>query len=347
MIRILSSDILIADVITKTQGNPRLMALVEKYQLKMGGKVAIDRAAYEAFKHALQGHETIVLPGGSSANTLTTLSKLLPDAVDIYFLGVLGSDAAATMIRTSLEETRITLLPEQCAGNEAPQAATSFVMVFLDGQRTIATYPGNARALLLPEMITDALVQRVDAALIQGSLWMKMGAAYADRLLGLCQRFGKKIWLALPTYSMSSGAHADTFRTVIAAADMVLGNEEELSRIYHCTAPEALAQLQATLNGKVGFITHGAEGASLVTEAGIEAIAPLSVSPHAIVNTLGAGDTAFAGFLAGHICGKTPRQSAEIAMALASAKLAINGARLPDPTQALKTILGKSLSVTN
>jgi len=334
MTRILSSDILIADVITRLDGNRKLQELVEKYDLKPGGKTAINLAQFDEFSRAVAGFPVTITPGGSSANTLVTLKKLMDSAVDVDFLGVVDHDISGTMIKDSLDEVGITLHPWP---SPPAQTATSYVILLKDGQRTIATYPGNARDVLMPEMITETLVERADIIFLQGSLWTKMGASYADRMLDLALRMHKQIWLALPTYSLPSGEHTDIFRDAIACAQLVLGNEEELARIYH-TAPEAaLAQLQSTLKEQVGFITRGDKGAALVSRQGIERFAPPPLA-HAVVNTLGAGDTAFAGFMAGTLKKFPPQKSAELAIALASAKLKVNHARLADPKAALQKL---------
>ncbi len=157
---------------------------------------------------------------------------------------------------------------------------------------------------------------------------------YADRLYGLCREYKKDIWLALPTYSLAGGEHTDTFREAISQAHIILGNEEELARIYATSPEAALEKLQGAFSGEqVGFITCGVRGAALVTTERVEMIAAPPAAN--VVSTLGAGDTAFAGFLAGYIRKKDYRECADIAMALAAAKLSVNAARLPDPKAAL------------
>lgn len=333
MTRILSSDILIADVITPLSGNLALLNLVEKYHLKPGGKTAITLSQFDEFSQAVEGATVAIAPGGSSANTLVTLKKLMGSEVEVDFLGVADHDMAGVMIRHSLQEAGIALHPNP---SPAAQTATSYVMLLVDGQRTIATYPGNARDILKPEMITEALVSGADVVFLQGSLWTKMGDAYADRMLDLALRYNKQIWLALPTYSLPSGEHTDIFREAITRANMVLGNEEELARIYNTSPEIGLKRLQSALTHQVGFITCADKGVALVTKQGIERIAPPPVG--AVVNTLGAGDTAFAGFMAGMLKQKPAKEAAAIAMALASEKLKINHARLPDPKAVLQKL---------
>ncbi len=340
---ILSSDLLIADVITPLAGNAALETLVARYQLKPGGKQALARAEFDEFSAAIEGRPITIVPGGSSANMLTTLSKLLGEKVAVTFLGIVGKSMYSSMIRQSLAEAHIALLPEMPAGTSS-EAAVSYIILLPGGQRTSATYPGNARDMLKPELVSDALVKESDVLLVQGSLWRKMVWEFADRLIALREKHDKELWLTLPTHTKFSDGKPGLFPQLIPLANLVLGNEEELLRIYNTGIEQALRELQKefrkdALKGKrqrreqAAFITREDKGAAVVTKDDIRYIEALP--PPTIANTLGAGDTAFAGFAAGHLAGLTLEDSANIAMALACEKLKFNSARLHDPKGAI------------
>ncbi len=332
MTSILSSDILIADVITAVEGNTQIAELINKYDLKPGGKRAIDEHQFQEFSAAVDGQPITLSPGGSAANMLVTLGKLFDKQLDIALIGVAGSGFSSQMIKSSLDEAGIRLLPENFSPALSPKTAMSYVMVYPDGQRTIATYAGNARDILKPEAITESMVAVSDIVLLQGSLWGKMGDAYADRLYQLGLKHKKELWLALPTHSMLGDNHVQTFRDIIPQAALVLGNEEELARVFQVHSASALFDLQHLLGaGQVGFITLAEKGAAIVTSDEITTIPLHSATPNRIVNTLGAGDAAFAGFAYGYLKKMPHAKSAGVAMALAAAKLAINGSRLPEP----------------
>jgi sugar/nucleoside kinase (ribokinase family) len=342
---ILSSDILIADVIVELKDNLQLAALIKKYGLKPGGKRAIDAQQFNEFSAAVAGQPITLTPGGSSANMLTTLNRLFDNALDIKLIGVAGEGFSSRMIRTSLESAGISLLPADLPPSPVPKTAMSYVILFPDGQRTIATYPGNAREILQPEMITDALVVATDIVLLQGSLWGKMGDAYADRLVALTLKYKKELWLALPTHSMVGDNHVEQFKKVIPEATLVMGNEEELGRVYNVRVADALKKLQHTFarnTHHIGFITLGEKGAAIVTHDDVTYVPLYEAKSPQIVNTLGAGDTAFAGFAYGYLKKIPNLTSAQIAMVLASAKLGVNGSRLPDPKQILQATLTKA-----
>lgn len=351
MTRILSSDILVADMIVSLEGNEKLQALVEKYQITTAGsgKKALSKEQFDEISRAVEGHPITIQPGGSSANVLTTLSKLLPE-VDVQLIGVTGGSMYSSMIRQSLAEAGVTLLPETLPeGKPSPKTAVSYVIMFPNGKRAIVTYPGNAKDILTPDIITDDLVRQSDVLLVQGSLWQKLHWGFADKLLDLRWKHHKELWLALPTHAEFGEEKAGHFQWLLTSANVVMGNEEELARIYHTSPQAALSCLQNTFRhhkvlereGRqrrkpVGFITRGKEGAAIVTEDGIEYVKPARIEKEEIVNELGAGDTAFSGFAAGYLKGLPHHHSAQLAMTLAAEKLKINGARLPDPGRALR-----------
>lgn len=354
MTNILSSDILIIDANIRLSENPAMQALVKKYNLKPGGKAAINKEQFDEFSKAMQDSPVTFTPGGSSANTLTTLSKLLDNEVNVHFYGVTGQSSYSKMIQGGLEEAKIQLLPEKLPLEPRPESAISFVLVGDDGQRTIVTYPGNARDILSPEQITDEQVRRSDVLFVQGSLWQKLNTDFADRLLKLRWDNRKDLWLALPTHAKFGEEQAGLFQWLVPSANLVMGNDEELARIYQTTPDKALEKLQATFRehtvlrtenrlkrSQVGFITMGEHGAAVVTAYEILHIDPIKINASEIKNTVGAGDTAFAGFALGYLKGLPDETSAKMAMALAGEKLKINQARLPDPRGVLKQVMPK------
>ncbi len=352
-LRILTSDLSIADAITEINGNSQLEKLIADNSLKRGGKAALTDEKSLNFESAVKDREVAVLPGGSSANVLVTLKKLLGKKnVDVDFLSVVGDDYYGKIIRDSFDEVGINLLPDKTIyQGQNPQVAVSYVMTYPNGERTIATNPGNAKAILKKDIVTDDMVKKSDVIFVQGSLWEKLDHDFADKLLELRwnhRKDKKQLWLALPTHAKFGEEKADMFNWLIPSANLILGNGEELSRIYKTSDTNvALQKLKQTFEEhpvlrnegfdkeQVAFITLGERGAAIVTKDKIKYVSPRDIKPEEVVNTLGAGDTAFAGFIAGYIKELPHEASAEIAMALANQKLRHNGPRLDNPLSSL------------
>lgn len=347
-LHVLTSDLLIADLNVRLADNPRMAGLVDEYGWRPGSKIVLSKEQFREFSDAVASHPVIPTPGGSSANTLTTLGRLLPGEVKGHFIGVAGDGQYSHMIRKSLADADIELTPDMPHG-EMPQVAVSYVLVYPDGERTIATYPGNARDLLVPGLISEEKVADSDVVFVQGSLWQKIDRAFADRLLELRWKQGKQLWLALPTHAPADDKMREHFQYIIPSADVVLSNGEELMHVYGKNQlQDALVALQDAFRqdvlharskrGQVGFITLDRDGAAVVTKDQVIRIPPY-IQQKEIVNKVGAGDTAFAGFLAGHIKNLPLDVAARIGVSLAEEKLRYHGARLPSPRTALEQSL--------
>jgi len=410
MTKILTSDLLISDVITRVDydrdghkiHNGSLEQVLDEMYKKLdpetgglmhkGGKYTINKEDFQKFEQAIEGHDYDLRAGGSSANFLTTLKKLLPKEVDIDFLGVAGNDyndKHTATIRNSLKGTigpdLLHVIEDGFPKDSKLEPAISFVIVEPNGERTIFTYPGNAKDIIKPEMITEDMVKNADVLVMQGSQWEKMAPSVADRMVALrlqagkedkkrLQNGGHELWLALPTHAKFGQDNAERFKYLIPSANVVLGNVEELLNIYQIhqsngdqdKTHQALLALQKDFKqeylkkaseeknkndrwhgsiNQVGLITLGEKGAALITKDRIHYIAAANVAKEDIVNKLGAGDTAYAGFAAAYL--KHPVSSlnqfqptnyeyaARTAMELAGQKLKQDGPRLENPLKAL------------
>jgi len=407
VLKILSGDIQIADVmvplikpddVAKLSTSDQLKyealeccidrVLSRQKAKKRGGKATIDRNEFETIQGLVSElyPKRIVEPGGSSANTLTTLKRLLGNAIDAKILGVIGTDGPYDeKLRDGLNSAKVDLISPP-AGDRMPESATSFVFQEPNGngKRTIFTYYGNAKDIIGHDVPEEAHIEKADVLFVQGSMWKKFFPDMANDIMK--KRWGQKkeLWLALPTQTeFDDWASQDHYRFIIPSADVVLGNADELMRVYEIHPPkldlpedmpeeekekrqyehrkpyitDALHKLQLQLSERdshllkelyvkrhkapVALITdegnpaHVVTGDSLARGKGeIVEIPVAEVSGHKYL--LGAGDTSFAGFLAGHIAGLDPVHSAHLAMKLAGAKLQFQGARMLNPRERLQ-----------
>ena len=381
-LRILSSDILITDISYRLPEQAAAQNIPgdekEKYDIlnewinhklkeknvKRGGKATLTVEEFKELKNLTANiAPTSREPGGSAANTLTTLSKLLGNYLKINFLGVVGDDDDSRKIRQSLKDAHINLI-SPTRDDIHPEAATSFIFnEKREGKdiRTILTYPGNAKEFMTPQVVGDELIENSDVLFIQGSMWEKFNKqqvgddmTIADKLLELRWPKNKEVWLALPTHAKFSDAMPpDKYCWFITSSDLVLGNQEELMRIYETGDLEkALNMLQEGLRARdriraehglparekeaMAFITLGEQGAIVVTPHKRERVVkPVPPSGEEKLFLLGAGDNSFAGFLAGYIGGLLPVAAAQFGMEIAGAKMKYDSPRIPDPKTAV------------
>ena len=126
---------------------------------------------------------------------------------------------------------------------------------------------------------------------------------------------------------------------VVALPDLLKPNGEELAELVGTPddlehdpagAARAAAELVARGVGAV-LVTLGAEGALLVTAEGTWSARPPATRAR---STVGAGDSALAGYLLAEMAGQGPEQRLRTAVAYGAAAAALPGSTLPGPGDA-------------
>ncbi len=403
-----------------------------------------------------------VAGGSSANTAVTLQKTVGPDKIDATFLGVVGATPQDMLISDGLKDAGIKRIPQQYGDIAPESAVSLVVVDEMDmpdgtkkAERAIVTYAGNAKTILKSADMTDKIFAEYgknDAVLVQGSLWYKYGntrpeagwktqdlstLGVADRILRERRDHGSELWLTMPTVSDYSKGITDTygnavevtheqrakhFQDLIRDANVVLGNGEEISRVYTTkeereeiegiiekaggarkkrsgTEPEesvedylarirdaananqlakydflnmsikneyeihhnkggALLRLQQALDAKqlandsnwqgntsqIAFVTLGREGAAVIHDGVIEKVPAAPFDDKNIVNTLGAGDASYAGFLAAYQMRKehaeiTHKDCATMGMWMAREKLQYSGARVVNPYAAVVTAL--------
>lgn len=359
MVNVLSSDILIADILIPlpsaeelakipadqqekyTTLNQTLEGLLVKNGVKRGEGIPLNKTeAQDLFNTLQQSQIGTIEPGGSSGNIFATLSRLMGNKVNTDYIGVIGDDAYSNVIKEDFLKAGVNILQ---VGDGAAEPAISFIFSEPDGSYTRATYPGNADKLLKPEIITGGIVRKSDVVLLPGSLWKKLGSKFPDKLFEEAVKQDKRIFLTLPKQAQfEHPVPGGTYRRLIQNADIIVGDEQELTSIYNTgdDFESALKMLQQDLqkrdnirqaHGKLNrnrsaaaFIIRANNSATLVTAPS----PPGTFAPEAAQRkdfppfnrSFGAHDAAYAGFLAGYNSGFKALDSAELAMKLANTK---------------------------
>lgn len=349
--RILSLDYLIMDIVISVAENPDIEPLLEKHGITPDSKQQIGSDAFQELSAAVANKKIRTFPGGSSANTLTTVGKILGNRVATAFIGVLGRGLLSSMVGAGLAEAGIERVPEVFPAEATgvhPETAISVVAQF-ESDKGIGTYPGNATELIKPEILTQELVGPTDIVLIQGSLYRKFDQEVTDRLFDLAREQGAQTWVTLPTTAWNEGKKALIRDRIATNASVVMGNERELASIYgHDDVSDGVKamidSMQATTDPVQGnsepivFITRGTEGVVVGTRDEVITVPAINLQKGEIyVNPLGAGDSAFAGFMVGNILDLSPEKSAIIGAALGKSNVLEESARIKDPLESLRT----------
>ena len=258
--------------------------------------------------------ETAFAPhaGGSVFNTAIALGRL--DAPVQFFSG-LSSDLFGDVLRAQLAASKVDSSP--AAISDRP---TTLAFVKLtDGHASYAFYDENTAGRMLS---ADDLPQTEADALFFGGISLVVepcGAAYEAMML---REASKRLTMIDPNIRPSFITDEATYRTrltrMMGAADIIKTSDEDLEWIVGNADANALL---ASTGAQVILLTRGGDGVSIVTADGTYDVAAEKAE---VVDTVGAGDTFSAGFMAqlnksGHLTKEGIKQAGEADLRAAAA----------------------------
>ncbi len=280
-------------------------------EIAKGGMNLIDEGRAESL-YAAMG-ETLIVSGGSAANTAVGASRLGAAA---GFIGKVRDDEVGGYFTADLRSTGVAF--DTAAATVGPVTARSYILVTPDGQRTMNTYLGACQNLTVDDVDADR-VAAAGITYLEGYLWDPPHAKDAFRKASaLAHGAGRRVALSLSD-SFCVGRYRDEFLDLIRSkeVDIVFANEAELLALYETGSfDDAVAALRADCG--LAAVTRGAEGAVVVEARGVRAVPAAPVE--AVVDSTGAGDLFAAGFLAALARGRDAGDCARLG-ALAAAEI--------------------------
>jgi fructokinase len=231
-------------------------------------------------------------PGGSPANVAVALARL---GIDTRFLGRTSSDRWGAMLRDHLESQGVTVAGP--VGDEP--TAIAFVATDVAGQASYRFLWDGTADRMQDAQELEAGLEGLDAVHV-GSVAcvLEPGAGAIDTVLApvderLVVSFDPNVRPAL----VADAAAAR--RRMLAIADhahIVKASDEDLAFLFpgHDVERAAWELLDGTQTHLV-VVTHGADGAEVLTPRFQAPVPPVTLGP--VVDTVGAGDTFMAALL--------------------------------------------------
>lgn len=223
--------------------------------------------------------------GGSVFNTAIALGRL---GAPVQFFSGLSSDLFGDILREELARSGVDSRP--AAITERP--TTLAFVTLTDGHASYAFYDENTAGRMLG---ADDLPQTQADALFFGGISLMVepcGAAYEALML---REAGNRVTMIdpniRPSFIRDEAAYRARLGRMLAAADIVKTSDEDLDWITGGTNAAALLDAGA----RVVLLTRGAEGVTIVTRDGAVDVPAVKAQ---VIDTVGAGDTFSAGFLA-------------------------------------------------
>ena len=292
--------------------------LIETLGLVRGGMTLVDTArAHELYEAMGPARE---ISGGSAANTLAGLAAL---GAKCAFIGQVADDQLGEVFAHDIRAGGIAFATPP--RSDEPPTARCLIFVSPDGQRTMNTFLGASQ--FLPESALDLDAIASAAVLyLEGYLWDPEEPRAAMRLaIAAARDAGRKVAFTLSDAFVIS-RHGDDFRALIAAGqiDILFANEVELAALTGCDDFDAgIAALAPKV--PVLVVTRSEKGA--VAVAGDDRAAIAAEPVDRVVDTTGAGDLFAAGFLFGHVCGRSLAECLRLGAICASEIISHYGAR--------------------
>ena len=284
--------------------------------------------------YAVMG-EAQVTSGGSAANTLVGAAmlgakcKMIAQVADDQLGEVFVHDMHVQGIECPVPPREPTVETGRCLVLVSEE----------DGERTMNTFLGAAQ-FLPPAAIDADVIASAKVLLLEGYLWDPVEPRAAmKRAIRIARDHDRKVALGVSASFCIFNHHAD-FTALIDAGDVdiLFANEEEaLALVKTDDIEAALAQLSAKVPLLV--VTHGAQGAVAIEHGERVAVAAEPVDK--VIDTTGAGDLFSAGFLAGHVAGRSNAESLRIGAIAASECISHMGAR---PMVDLKELVAGTLA---
>lgn len=271
-------------------------ALIERFGMTRGGMTLIDTArAHELYDAMGPARE---ISGGSAANTLAGLAAL---GARCAFIGQVADDQLGEVFAHDIRAGGIAFDTPARAGD--PPTARCLIFVTPDGQRTMNTFLG-ASQFLPPAVLDEAAIAAAKILYLEGYLWdPEEPRAAMRRAIAAAKGAGRKVAFTLSDAFVIERHGAD-FRAMIETGDVdiLFANHVELAALTgHDDFEAGLAELAPKV--PVLVVTRGEHGAVAIQEGNRAEVAAEPIAR--VVDTTGAGDLFAAGFLHGHVSGRS------------------------------------------
>lgn len=226
------------------------------------------------------------LAGGAVMNTAVALGRL---GAQVQFFSGLSTDLFGEVLKDHLVASQVDVSPISWSDRPTTLAFVKLV----DGQASYAFYDENTAGRLLSE--EDLPDVQANALFFGGISLVVEPCATAYESLMLREAPSRLTMIdpnVRPSFIKNERGYRDRMARMMAAADIIKTSDEDLEWLTGAT--DATGLLSDTT--KVVLLTRGAEGVTVLTENGATDVPAQRAE---VVDTVGAGDTFNAGFLAG------------------------------------------------
>lgn len=225
--------------------------------------------------------------GGAVMNTAIALARLGSDS---GFLTGLSTDLMGDVLRETLRASNVNL--DHAVVSDRP---TTLAFVKLtNGSASYFFYDENTAGRMMTLADMPVLPASI-STYFTGGIWLAVEPCGAALEAMMLREAGLRVAMidpnVRPSFVKDRAAYTARIDRMIAAADIVKLSDEDSEWLYGAVDPQAIL----AKGPKVVLVTEGAKGATAYTARGAVSVAAPKI---VVADTVGAGDTFNAGFLA-------------------------------------------------
>ena len=225
--------------------------------------------------------------GGAVMNTAIALGRLGSAST---FLTGLSTDLMGDVLRETLKASNVTLDHAVVSGRPTTLAFVKLT----DGHASYFFYDENTAGRMMTPQDMPTLPDTI-RAFFTGGIWLAVEPCGTALESLMAREAPKRLTMidpnVRPTFVQDRAAFTARIARMIAMADIVKLSDEDADWLFGKTDPQALL----AMGPKVVLITEGGDGATAHTTRGAVHVAAPRIT---VADTVGAGDTFNAGFLA-------------------------------------------------
>jgi sugar/nucleoside kinase (ribokinase family) len=286
--------------------------------LRKGNMNLVERQHMEAILGHLSAYS--IVPGGSCANTLRTISWLdrgeaLEPAV---YSGAVGTDLRGRQYARTLEEAGITL---RLAGVQLPTGC-SVILVTPDHERTMCTYLGACREFTTEHLDFSAL-GRSRFLYFVGYMWDTANQKRAvQEATEEARRLGLRVCFDLADPWVVDRFCGEFLAWIPGRVDILFGNRDEFRLLFGSELADEALLRRATELSPLVLMKIGSGGCFVADRSGKQLVPPFPAQP---VDTTAAGDCFSGGFLFALMRDRPPEAAARLANRAAAGIVTVRG----------------------
>ena len=309
--KILGIGSALTDILTQIQDE----SILNRLNLPKGSMTHVDMATSMKIGEALASFDSILVAGGSAANTVSGLAKL---GIESGFLSKVGKDEIGSFFEKEMINTKVT--PELFR-TETPSGRVQAIIT-PDGERTFATYLG-ASLELSPDDITPDLFNGWDIFYVEG--YLVANPNMLNKAMETAKKCGLKIAIDLASYNMVEDHRDYMLQLINDYVDIIFANESEAMALSGMSAKASLDFIASKC--EIAIVKVGKKGAYIKRGEELTIIDAGNYKP---IDTTGAGDMWAAGFLAGFVKGESLKKCGQMGAIVAGNVIEVMGTKMDE-----------------